>query len=65
MHSIMLVLQEEIKINRAIVKYPGSPAYNICAAEIISKITSAVDTEALYHANRGENNTYYYKQLTS
>jgi hypothetical protein len=65
MHSIILALQENIKINRAIVKYPGSPDYNICAAAIISRITSAVDTNALYHANIGENRTYCFIQLTS
>lgn len=46
----MLINQEIIKIVIAILKYPGSPAYEIWAAETISRTTSAVDNKALNHA---------------
>ncbi len=57
--------QENVKIITAIVKYTISPDYYICAAEIISKTTSAMDTSDFHHAKFYENRICCYIQCTS
>jgi hypothetical protein len=50
MQRIIFMIQENIKIIKAIVKYPISSDFYICAAEIISRTTSVIDNNSLHHA---------------